>query len=96
MLAKATELCEVFSATIDESLVRIQQVEKAFLPLATQVEQMSETSGAGAPPDALGVLGFQEIFGDEGSGSGAASASGAGPASTAGSTAQWPFYAEPL
>ena len=96
MLTKATEFCEVYSATIDESLVRIQQVEKAFLPLATKVEQMSETSGAGAPPDALGVLGFQEIFGDEGSGSGAASASCAGPASTAGSTAQWPSYAEPL
>ena len=28
MLTEATELCEVYSATIDESLVRIQQVEK--------------------------------------------------------------------
>ena len=95
-LTRETELCEVYSATIDEAFVRIQQVDKALLPLATQIEQISEASGAGAPPDALGVPGFQEIVGAEGSISGAASASCAGPASTAGSSAQWPFYAEPL
>ena len=43
MLTRATELCEVYNATIDESRVRIEQVEKALLPLATQVDQMNET-----------------------------------------------------
>ena len=75
--------------------MRIEQVEKALLPLATQVDQMNETSMAGARPDALeqaqlAVLGVEEIFGDEGSGSGSASASFAGPVSMAGSSAQWP------
>ena len=57
---------------------------------------MIETSWAGVPLDALGVLGVHVISGDEGSASGAASASCAGPALMAGSTAQGPFYAEPL
>ena len=35
MLTEATELGEVHSATIDESLARIQQVEGALLPLTT-------------------------------------------------------------
>ena len=96
MLTEATELGEAHSATIDESLARIQQVEGALLPLTTQVEQMIETSWAGAPHDALGVLGVHVISGDEGSASGAASASCAGPALMAGSTAQGPLYAEPL
>ena len=45
-LTRATELCEVYSATIDEALVQIQQVDKALLPLATQIEQISEASGS--------------------------------------------------
>ena len=87
MFTKDTELCEVYNATINESRVRIEQIEKALLPVTPEVDQMNETSAAGARPDAfeqaqLVVLGVEEIFGDEGSGSGSASASFAGPAST--------------
>ena len=57
-LTRATELCGVYSATIEEALVRIHQVDQALLPLATQIEQISEASGTGAPPDALGPPGF--------------------------------------
>ena len=53
MLTRATELCEVYNATIDVSRALIVQCEKAFLPLATQVDQLSETSVMGAPPVAL-------------------------------------------
>ena len=95
-LTRATELCGVYSATIEEALVRIHQVDQALLPLATQIEQISEASGTGAPPDALGPPGFQEIVGTEGSTPGAASASRAGPAPTATSFEPWPFQCEPL
>ena len=96
MLTRATELCEVCRAMIDESRVRIEQIKKAFLPFASQVEQMSETSFAGALLDAFGVLGFHKVFENEGSGFAAACASCARPASTVGSSAQWLFYAKPL
>ena len=95
-LTRATELCGVYSATIEEALVRIHQVDQALLPLATQIEQISEASGTGAPPDALGPPGFQEIVGTEGSTPGASSASRAGPAPTATSFEPWPFHGEPL
>ena len=73
LVMRATEICDIFSATIDVSRALIDQVEMAPLPLATQIEQAYGLPETGVRPDALGqaqmpVLLDEKVYGYEGSG----------------------------
>ena len=70
---RATEICDIYTATIDVSRALIDQVEMALLPLATQIEQAYGLPELGARPDALDqvqmpVLLGEKVCGYEGSG----------------------------
>ena len=73
LVMRATEICDIFAATIDVSRALIDQVEMALLSLATQIEQAYGLPETGARPDALGqaqmpVLLDEKVYGYEGSG----------------------------
>ena len=52
-LARATELCQLYTATIDVSRVRIDELDAAILPLAVQIELVNEITEAVARSDSL-------------------------------------------
>ena len=90
MVTRATEVGEVYTATIDVSRALIDQVEMAFLPLAIQIEQKYEISDTDARPDTLDqaqllVRCDEKVCGVEGSGLGSATAALTCPAPVAGS-----------
>ena len=73
LVMRATEVCDIFTATIDVSRALIDQIEMAFLPLSTQIEQAYGLPETGSRPDALGqaqmpVLLDEKVYGYEGSG----------------------------
>ena len=53
LLARATELGQVYTATVDVSRVRIDEIESAIPPLAEQIELFNEIAEAGARSDSL-------------------------------------------
>ena len=77
-LARATELCQLYTATIDVSRVRIDELDAAILPLAAQIELINEITEAVARSDSLEEAQF----------SGTLAASPADHSSTAASSSQ--------
>ena len=53
LLARATDLCQMYTATIDASRARINELESAILPLAEQIELINEIPEVGARSDSL-------------------------------------------
>ena len=76
--ARATELCQLYTATIDVSRVRIDELDAAILPLAAQIELINEITEAVARSDSLEEAQF----------SGTLAASPADHSSTAASSSQ--------
>ena len=95
MVTRATEIGEVYTATIDVSRVLIDQVEMAVLQLAIQIVQKYEISDTDARPDALDqaqllVRCDEKVCGVEGSRLGPATAALTCLAPVAGSSTQGP------
>ena len=53
MLARAIDFCQMYTATIDASRARINELESAILPLAEQIELINEIPEVGARSDSL-------------------------------------------
>ena len=79
MLVRATELGQVYTATVDVSRVRIDEIESAIPPLAEQIELFNEIAEAGARSDSLEQAQLAVIL----------AASRVDHPSTPGSSSQW-------
>ena len=79
LLARATELGQVYTATVDVSRVRIDEIESAIPPLAEQIEFFNEIAEAGARSDSLEQAQLAVML----------AASRADHPSTPGSSSQW-------